>query len=85
MCGWGKMQGGGGEKGEGAVAVEIQIKMISEERRRRKGEEEDEKNFTRYPKLVMNGNTSLCVPLCVKDIVRGRCSGMKLPAERFPV
>lgn len=78
------MQAGGGEEEEGAVAVEIQIKMISEERWRRKGEEGDEKNFTRYPQLVMNGNTSLCVLLSVKDIVRGRCSGVKLPAERFP-
>ena len=70
---------GVGEESEGAVGVEIQIKMMGEKKRMRR--------IWLYPKLSMNGNTPLGVPLSVKDIciIRGWCSRMKVPAEKFPM
>ena len=76
-------QSGRGEESEGAVGVEIQIKMMGEE----KMEEKRMRRIWLDPKLPMNGNTPLGVPLSVKDIclIRGCCSRMKLPAEKFPM
>lgn len=46
------------------MEVEIHINMIGQEKIEEKRKEYDEKNFTRYPKLAGNRNTSVCVYVC---------------------
>lgn len=78
-AGW-RGRGRGGSCGSGNTNKNDQRGKMEEKRRRGRREEFYQVSPTSHEWKYI----SVRILLSVKDIVRGRCSGVKLPAERFP-